>query len=269
MQRLLSIIFISAALVIAPASFANAQADHTDLTVASILTMAKELAGAKLSLKLQVASHIEHTGQEGIFETYMADVHSHARRVMRYDPRNQQLIDEAKTAFYGGEPGRAKELMRQCKWVRFENCGADLLAGRYGLPQEIVFQIRFINWELAAKDFEAAERRLKTTDWMRWRDMMVVRVANANIAAGRRPEGMEILRLLGRSESDLYSCILDNGRLGDAAILRKMACEGKGRDALDVALALDKISSRIHALGMIAEGLAGIPGSSFETLRQF
>jgi hypothetical protein len=269
MRRFLGIIFLPAALAIAPADFTKAETSPGDITVVSVLTMAKELAGSNFSLRIQVAARIEHAGQQNAFATYMADVAREVQRILRPDARNQELIDEAKLAFSRRDSEKAKELMLQCRVVPVDRCGADLLTRRAGLAREIVFQVRFLNWELEAKDFEAAERRLRATDWKDWRTGMIVRVASANIAAGRRSEGMEILRLLGRPESDLYSCILDNGPLGDAAVFRKMACEGKERDALDMALALDKVSARIHALGMIAEGLAGIPGSSFETLRQF
>jgi hypothetical protein len=263
MRQILATLCTSVALTFALANAPFAQTDQTDITVVSVLTKAKELAGSNWSRMVQVAVHVEHTGQQPAFEAYLADIHSRIRS--REDAKNRELIDEAERAFLAGEPERAQELMLQCRWVSNDPCGAEFLARRFQFPSDVVFQVRFLNWELKAGAFDAATRRLKTVEWDRLRAGMTLRVASVLIANGRKAEGARILQeYFG---SDLDSCLVENGPIDTAAAFRKMACNGNEADAVALALALQSVSARIHALGMIAEGLAGIPGYSSESLR--
>jgi len=228
----LPIYFLSAALAAAPTAIAGTQPDRADVTVVSVLTLAKELAGSDLFLRSTVAAYVGRTRSEDVFAAYLADVERDARHTMPLDPENKKLIDEARRAFFAREPERAKDLMRQCRWVQFDPCGGDLLAGRYGLPQEIVFQIRFLNWELETGDFDAAEKRLGTTEWSRWRASMIERVAGQFMAVGRRDEGMNILSLLRELGIKLESCLVENGPVATPRLFGNWLARGKGETPL-------------------------------------
>src|SRR5215471_13381448 len=76
MARLVHVVSFCIALLLAPACFA--QSWPADLTVVSVLTMAKDLAetepakGYRLLLKERVARAIRATGQEAAFHSYLA-----------------------------------------------------------------------------------------------------------------------------------------------------------------------------------------------------
>ena len=56
--------------------------------------------------------------------------------------------------------------------------------------------------------------------------------------------------------------------MGQAAKLRQLACSGQEKAAVEIATALTDIGARASALGIVAEGLAGIPGFSDEKSRR-
>ena len=262
MRQSIATLCTAVALTFMSVNAPSAQTDETDITVVSILRRAMELAGSNWARKVQVGTHIENVGQQRAFETYYAELLTRIRA--REDARNRELIDQAERAFLAGEPERAKELMLQCQWVRDDPCGAEFLVGRFSALREMWFQNRFLNWELQAGAFEAATARLKATERNRWKSKMTLRVASAFITAGQKAEGSRLLQEYFGSDFD--SCIVEDGPIRDAAVFRKLACIGRAKDAVALALDLDSVNAQIHALGMIAEGLAGIPGYSSEGL---
>ena len=87
----------------------------------------------------------------------------------------------------------------------------------------------------------------------------------------------EIQRLLNKSGIEHKTCIVKAWSIyagpgkepkepGRGAILRRLACEGNGLAAVALAQAQTQADMRVSALMIVAEGLAGIPGTPDEPL---
>jgi hypothetical protein len=135
--------------------------------------------------------------------------------------------------------------------------------------------MKFLGWEIENGALASAMNRLKTAAWPPELWPHVILVAGPFIAAGVHEKIAEIRRLARLSGGEIDSCIVtislaqpssQTRELGSAAKLRRLACRGEIRAALDAALSHANVSLRVSALGIVAEGMAGIPGSSDEML---
>jgi hypothetical protein len=279
MPRLMQIIAWLPALVLASPALANPLGGPAeDITVTSALTMAKDTAesapqkGIRLLLRDRVAQAIMNTGQQAAFDNYVAGVFAawerlrgleaapperHAKR--EAEDRNHWRVAEAERAFLAGDASRARDILRECEFIPH---------GYYCMGHDHFINLQFLTWEAKAGNFPAVLHRLRTTEWKSdyLRVSVIMQVARAFIGMGRRWDGLDILRLAQSPGGDFEPCIVASGATGTAAQIRKLACDGNARAALDMALALQDIKARTIALAIMAEGLAGVPGLSDERL---
>jgi hypothetical protein len=269
MRRIAYFLLASTILLLTPLGSLRAQDVPADITVVSVLTMAKEEAekgrtehqGA--ALRHRVARFIENTGRTSVFGNYVADATSAweaigfpswaGQHVARALSKNRANEAEAKQALLAGDEQQAIEILRRCEFVPHHDLC--LTSGDF-------LHAQLLNWERTSGRLAEALHRLRTADWNSsfMRDRMAFHVARSYASAGRRVEAVEILRQIGDAGPNVAACIVGTGALTQAASLRMLACLGHVRRALDDVLMLPEVSSRIVGLGIVAEGLAGLPG---------
>lgn len=136
-------------------------------------------------------------------------------------------------------------------------------------------ELHFLAWEIEAGKVTAAMQRLRTGAWPADLWPIVIAQFGFYIAAGDAQQIGEVRRLAKLSGAEFETCILKmvaswgearTRSLSKAAQIRKSACDGQGKIALDMALEQNTPRSRIGALAIVAEGLAGIPGIAEEWL---
>jgi hypothetical protein len=95
---------------------------------------------------------------------------------------------------------------------------------------------------------------------------MLIKVG-AYVAAGDRNKLLELRQLAEAAGATFDSCLMKEPllkSLGNAAKLRKLACDGQVNAALDIARAQRGSRIRTDAFTLIAEGMAGAFGLSGE-----
>jgi hypothetical protein len=125
--------------------------------------------------------------------------------------------------------------------------------------------IFFFHWEIEAGNLSAALNRLRSTDWKGSEPVMAIQLARAYIIAGRQVEIPDLLSEVNAR----FRYAAEFGFLADAAMIRKLAARGDTTSALATALGQPDLPSRVKALTVVAEALAGIPGLPDEKLRPF
>lgn len=235
MRRFWLTIFLAAGLNPTSADLPHAQTIHGDVTIVSVLTMARNEAEkatteeARIRLRRQVAQAIRNTGQEAAFGRYAADAFIASEALDRAqspdiagrsaEARNIQRMAEAKRAFLDGDPQKAREILAGCEFVPHRY---------YCLSNEGFLQHVSLNWQLEADDFAAALQRYAGTDWKPdERIEIAARIARAYIRVGQRSAGLAFLRdlrsLPGISPSLLGRQFLRLGALDDAGTLLREA----------------------------------------------
>jgi hypothetical protein len=254
-------------------------AGGTEITVISVLTMAKDEAEKadtetlRVHLRSYVARSIRRTGSEAAFGNYVSDAlaSSDRDRELRsdeIDKFNFALEQDARRAFLAGDVQQAIRLLGQCrmKWPP-PSCSA----GEAWLPGEASLNLRFLAWEIDAGRYAAALARLKAAALPPDIWQIIVTMLGPDVIAGDPERKIEVDRLIRTSGLEISSCVakassyfIARGRppeeLGSAALLRKMACDGQIQAAIEKAQAETALVLRVKALGVVAEGLAGVPG---------
>jgi hypothetical protein len=289
MRRIAYVLLASTVLMLAHLGGVCAQNVPADITVISVLTMAKEEAEkapdeeSRTTLRWLVAMSLQTTGHMALFGSYIDDLRKaqeqrESVKAQRddIDKFNFEVEANAKRAFLSGDIDRAKEILGQCRHTGLapSRCGN----GEWGFLTGPVDSMLFIRWEIEHGRMDAAFHRLKTIEWLpELRAINTVGVG-AYVAAGNREKILELRQLAEAAGGKFDSCIMtppssrlmgDFPSLESAAVIRKMACDGQARAALDRALSETDLGLRTRALCVVAEGLAGIPGVSFEPLKVF
>jgi hypothetical protein len=262
--QFVQIVSFCIALLLAPTAFA--QSWPTDLTVVSVLTMAKDLAetepakGSRLLLKLRVAQAIKDTGREATFGGYVADVSSELERAIPPQilnapdwQKNRELKAEAEALFLAGDLEGAERQLRQCQIIpHYDSC----------MRRDHALQLQFLHWELEAQDLPAALRRFGGNDWQRMEPTVALWVARAHIIAGRQSDVSDILSQF----NNRLRAAAEQGALGAGAAIRHAVNTGDIMRAMQTALSRPRLADRVVGLTIIAEGLANLPGLPAEGL---
>jgi hypothetical protein len=286
MLRLVSALPLAFGLTLLDAGVAAARDVPAEITVVSVLTMAKEEAekgrdeAFRATLRGKVALSMRITGQAAAFGSYVRDawiatLERETREAQQDEAKvfNLEFLAKAKQTFLDGDVEQAKEILRQCRTSAWPppRCAV----GEWPPPSPSFHDILFIGWEIEEGRFDAAFHRLKATEWFPDLQAVVMVGVGPYVVAGDRDKLLELRRLAEAAGGRFDSCILipPPSRFGtvpdsleSAAALRKLACDGEARAALDIALSRTDLVLRVGALLIVAEGLAGIPGVSFERL---
>jgi hypothetical protein len=185
---------------------------------------------------------------------------------------NFDLELRAKQAFLAGDVAQAKEILGQCR-PHFPppRCGP----GEWMISYDR-FDLLFLGWEIDTGRFAAAWERVKTGKWIPRARGLVAVMMGPHAAAGDQEKIFELTRLAMRAGDRFDSCIMivppehwarAPEAFGDAAEIRKLACDGHAKAALEKALSQQSVWRRTNALLIVAEGLMGIPGLSNERLQ--
>lgn len=284
MLRLVSVLSLALGLTLLDSGLAAAQDVPAEITVVSVLTMAKEEAEkgpdeeSRVTLRGKVALSIRNAGQAAAFGNYVADARTallerEAREAQQDEAKtfNLEILARAKQAFLAGDVEQAKEILRQCRTSAWPppRCAN----GEWPPPSASFHDVLFIGWDMEEGRLDGAFHRLKATEWFPDLRAMALVAIGPYVVAGDRDRLLEVRRLAEEAGGKFDSCILIPppsrfGTVPDAlengAALRKLACDGEARAALDSALSRTNLVLRIGALLIVAEGLAGIPGVSFE-----
>jgi hypothetical protein len=262
MIRLVQVAPFLIASVLAYASFAQSEAAAS--TAVPVLNAAKDLAGTESAgglrrlLRERVVRSIRNVGQEAAFHTYVADVSpGWIPAYIQNDPdwqENRKLEAEAQRLFLAGDEKGAKQQLRKCRFIpHFDFC----------MTQDYFLQFKFLNWELEAQDLSAALRRFRATDWKGMADATGLRLVRAYIVAGRQSEVADLLLEMNEE----FRAAVEQGRLGDGAVVRNLINTGDTDAAMRMVLSRPSISERVAGLTIIAEGLANLPGPPDESLK--
>jgi hypothetical protein len=269
--------FLLASLVLVPFSGARAQDAAADITVVSVLTMAKEEAKkapdeeARIDLRFSVALSMMRTGETASFGAYALDArnairHREAVKAEHHETAKHNLETEgrAKQAFLAGEIEQARELLRQCRplWLS-ARCPHPSTLGPY-------LTALFLMWEVEAGRSAAAWQRLTTADWPPGMQARFLVNLGPSVAGGDRQRLLVLRQLAEIAGANFDSCIMMEPQLpatlGGGAKLRKLACDGHVTAALDIARVQRGSSLRTRTLLIIAEGMMGVPGLSGDPL---
>ena len=264
-----------------------------DISALSVLKMAKDEAEratdetTRATLRAHVATRIRRTGSEGAFGSYVTDALSAVSQGFpgarddddEIDRFNSEIEQQARQALLAGDSERAEQLLRRCRlenWWKRPSCAPSHFPGSL----DVFFQVKFFFWESDAGHYDAALHRLKTASWPpEFRQSLLIH--NGPFIAGDAPERrLEVAHLLRRSGIEVESCLVNaptyvwytmSGQkpptqIGDAAALRRLACTGQAQSAVASAQAENGLERRVTALGIVAEGLAQIPGLPLERL---
>jgi len=175
---------------------------NADITIASVLTMAKDAAEAvsnerqRVFLRRRVALFMRNSGHEAAFERYVADATNAADALDEQSPsvrfrregeaRNRKIFADAKRTFLDGDSPGARQLLRNCEWIPH---------GVSCMGKEPWTDGYFVNWDLEAGNLADAVQRLRTTDWKSdgFQASVAQRVAAALGAAWGRSQGVDLL----------------------------------------------------------------------------
>lgn len=262
-----------------------------NVSAVSVLQLAKDEAEratdevTRTWLRASVAGRIRRTGNEGAFGSYVSDALSANKRSIprardgdEIDKFNSEIEQQARQALLSGDFERAEQFMRRCRFEKWPP--PSCMPGELPVPLDVFFLLKFLGWETDAGHYDAALHRLKTASWPPelWQMLLV---ENGLVIAGDDPERRaEIARLLRKSGLEVELCIVKAStyfmytmfgrkpptQTGDAAVLRRLACTGQAQAAIESARAESTIERRVAALGVVAEGLAQIPGLPDERL---
>lgn len=263
----------------------------SDTTAASVLATAKDEAeraedeNLRRKLRARVARFMKSAGQEAVFAAYIAGIAADNQPglppIQNDDVKfNVEMMNDAKSAFLRGDHVAAIELLRQC---RFTFPPSSCSPGKWWFfDEDLFFEMVFIRWSLEANQPDAALRRFKENSWPPELQQLLLVALGPQIARSDRGRRQEIQRMLKLSGLKIEACIIDDASvfrsdfapkppaaprpLGEAATLRKLACEGQLQTALAKAHAITELGRRISALGIVAEGIEGIPGFDNERL---
>jgi hypothetical protein len=279
------------ALIIVWLTSAAITASAADITAASVLAIAKdeaEKAGdedLRRRLRARVARFMKSTGQEAAFAGYVADTQAHDQSgqspIENDDARfNIKMMNDAKSAFLRGDHATAIRLLGQCRstWPP-SSCSP----GEWWFFSKDTFvEMIFLRWLVEADQPDAALRLLKETAWPPELQQLLLVIMGPHIATSDRGRKQDIQRMLKLSGLRIEACIVDEASvfrnelapklpakprsLSEAATLRKLACDGEVQAALAKAQAITELGRRITALGIVAEGIEGIPGFDQEWL---
>jgi hypothetical protein len=263
-----------------------------DISIVSVLRMATEEAetapdeAQRARLRAIVTLHIRRAGNEAAFPGHAFDPRAVQGRRERpkadadeVDKFNFELEERAERAFLAGDPEGAEQILRACRVAKPfppPSCSQ----GEFPLPREVWRDLKFILWDFTAGRHDAVIRRLRTAAWPAEYWQMVLVMFGPMLAGDNSESRIEIQRLTRLSGVEVESCIVKASsfllysmfggkpptRLEEAAVLRQMACTGKAQGAIDMARAQTSVSRRITALGVVAEGLAQVPGLPDEKL---
>lgn len=270
---------IALALSLLPLTPSVHNARAADITTLSVLATAKAEAeketyeASRIALRARVAGIMKRTGLESAFGSYAAE--SLAANEGFFAPRPNDDVDEhnfriereANLALLAGDENTARRLLADCKMkLPPPSC----LSLEF-LSQEDFLNLKFLRWEINAGNFAAALGRLKRAAWPPDVWQIALLVLGPDAAAGEPERVQEIGRLIRKSGIEITSCVAESSSLfinrdrqpkplGTGARLRKLACEGQAQMAVEKALTEKNVSARVAALGIVAEGLAAIPG---------
>jgi hypothetical protein len=282
MRRVAYVLFATV-LMLVPLGSGGAQDVPADITILSVLTMAKQEAEkapdekARISLRYSVALAIEKTGHAASFGTYVADARSASQHRDSVNAAQSEITKfnldvelRAKQAFLTGDVERAKAILNECRpYFPPPRCGP----GEWRVSDDW-FDVPFVWWDIEAGRLEAAWDRVKTGKWIPRARGFVAVMIGPHAAAGDQDKIFELTRLAMRAGDRFDSCIMvvrfdlaaPPEPYGQAAEIRKLSFDGHARAALDLALSQQSVGPRTNALLVVAEGLAGIPGLSNERL---
>jgi hypothetical protein len=276
MLRLVPVFSLAIALPLLASVGANTQDAPADITVVSVLTMAKDEAekapdeDARIDLRHRVARSMMKTGQTSSFGTYSYDARNalHRRDVLRAEHNetakfNLEAEGKAKQALLAGDDERAMEFLRQCRplWL-WHRCGS-------AMTQGMAAKVLFTWWEIEEGRLAAAWHRLKAMEWPPEMQARMLINLGTYIAAGDRDKLLGLRQLVEAAGGKFESCVMKEqfpDSVGSAAELRELACNGQMQSALDIARSQSGSGPRTHSLLVIAEGMAGVPGFSGEPL---
>src|SRR5258706_5598007 len=257
MHRLANLVLVTVTLFLAPAPFGNAQNAPAEITVVSVLTMAKDAAEGgsrehrREILRAEVAEAIKRLGLKAAYENFIEEALTPLwRRTGRWDDDPSRR--EAKQLFLSGNPDGAKQLIGR----------AQCLKRKCWFFNELAFNSFFLHWEMEAGNLLAARQRLRANNWAESEPIMAVQVARAFIVAGRQTEIPDILTEI----NDRFQDAAKGGLLADGAALRKVASEGNAPDAIKMTQGEQDTKKRVRGFIIISEALAGIPGLPDERL---
>jgi hypothetical protein len=268
-RQLVHAVFV-VAILLTGIPLAGAQSVRVDLTVDSVLTIAKEAAEAgateadRVRLRAAVADAIKRLGRDALFGSYVAEAHGALRQfLLQQQPygncgavaeEQQRLrVEEAKRLFVSGDPAAARQRIGRGYFI----CDAGIQIN------DFVFNWFCLYWELESGHLAAALNRFRTTEWKSAAPTFAVPVARAYIVAGRQAEIPDILFEI----NERFQIAAEQGVLGDGAVLRSFVNAGHATAAVDSAQAEPNLRKRVAALTIIAEALMGIPGLPDEKLR--
>jgi hypothetical protein len=181
MYRLAHIAFVFAVALLAQLEFAGAQGVPENITVDSVLTMAKEAAESgttefnRVWLRGRAADAIHALGRDAAFGDYVAKAVQGARqqpyiwRSVAADEEQRLRHEEAKRLFLSGDSEAAKKLL-----------GPSIHSFDTGIRiNEYVLNVIFFHWELESGNLALALRRFRVTDWKGSEPTFAVQVARA------------------------------------------------------------------------------------------
>jgi hypothetical protein len=265
MYRLAHIAFVFAAALLAQLEFAGAQGVPENITVDSVLTMAKEAAESgtnevdRIFLRARAADVIHGLERDAVFGDYVAEAVVAARR-QPYgwcNPAAQEAQrlrhEDAKQLFLSGDTEAAKKLLGRAVHV----CDTGFPINDY-----VLNGLFFLRWELESGNLPAALHRFRVSDWKGGEPQFAVQVARAYILAGRQSEIPDLLSKI----NDRFHYAAERGLLADGAAIRNLVIESDAMAAVNAALRAQSPGKRVNALAIVAEALAGIPGLPDEKL---
>jgi len=277
MYRRAHIILIFSAALLARREFADAQDTRENITVDSVLTMAKEAAetaeynrnwhqGNRIWLRGQVADAIHRLGRDTIFGDYIEKAVRDVRQ--HHIPAWQSPFD-----VYGWAHGQSDEAQR----LRHENAkqlflsgdieGSRKLLGAWYHAADVIISINdddfFFHWELESGRLDAALHRFREKGWGVLQPRIEVQLARAYVVAGRHSEIRDILSNINDRWARYFG---EHGVFKSGASIRHLVSEGDATAAVNEAQRAGSPGKQVAALIIIAEALAGVPGLPDEEL---
>ena len=263
MYRLAHTVFVLVA-VLLQLEFAGAQVAPENITVDSVLTMAKVAAESgttefnRVWLRGRAAGAIHRLGRDAVFGDYVAEAEHRVRlqpyrwRSVAADEEQRLRHEDAKRLFLSGDVEGAKNLLGP--FVHSFDIAVRM--------NDLLLNVFFFHWELESGNLPEALRRFRVTDWKDSEPQMAVQIARAYILAGRQSEIPELLSRI----NDRFRYAAELGLLADGAAIRNLVNEGDVMAAINEALRAQSPGKRVMALAIVAEALAGIPGVPDERL---
>jgi hypothetical protein len=255
-----------------------------DITTLSVLAMAKAEAeketyeASRIELRARVARFMKRAGQENTFGSYAAESLAAYERFSapqpndEVDEHNLRIEREASRALLAGDENTARHFLAECKLkLPPPSCSS----GEFPVSEEAFLNLKFLRWEVDAGNSAAALKRLKGAAWPPDVWQIALLTLGPDVAAGEPEKMQEVGRLIRQSGITITSCVAEASSLflysdlkvkplSAKAKLRRLACDGQAQTAVEQAQAEENVSARVTALGIVAEGLAAIPGFADE-----